>query len=258
VGFSEKLVWAFQWDMSGIDVNANSDIGHHMSTLVRTATTIGTSLEGQHPTHLARAAPATPPSKPPRKLYKRTVSEAVPARHEPKRDHVEEGMANLAKGTIEVSNLQSLGASRDSIKREIEALKETEQQLRRNVGKLFRRRRGFSIQRIAEFFKPTNTSKMERREGLQRRWTLRNPRRLFSTGGHQSSITEEVTSTAHAQPALRQRAHMLSGVRHSRTVSDVTEQYMPVREEESSSPSLTPSGEWLSRRGTWGTSPSPD
>ena len=103
----EKLVWAFQWDMSGIDVNANSDIGHHMSTLVRTATTIGTSLEGQHPTHLTQhAGPATPPSKPPRKLHKRAMSEAGPTRHESKRAHVEEGMANLAKSTIHVSNLR--------------------------------------------------------------------------------------------------------------------------------------------------------
>ena len=107
VVLGEKLVWAFQWDMSGIDVNASSDIGHHMSTLVRTATTIGTSLEGQHPTHLAYSAtPATPPSKPSRKLHKRAFSEAGPARQESKRDHVEEGMTNLAKGTINVSNLQ--------------------------------------------------------------------------------------------------------------------------------------------------------
>lgn len=96
----EKLVWAFQWDMSGIDVNANSDIGHHMSTLVRTATTIGTSLEGQHPTHLG---PAIPPSKPSRKLHKRTMSEVGPSRHEAK---MEEGMTNLAKGTIHVSKMQ--------------------------------------------------------------------------------------------------------------------------------------------------------
>ena len=100
-------MWAFQWDMSGIDVSANSDIGHHMSTLVRTATTIGTSLEGQHPTHLApRTGPATPPSKVPRKLHKRAFSEAGPVRREPKRDYVEEGMTNLAKGTIQVSKLQ--------------------------------------------------------------------------------------------------------------------------------------------------------
>lgn len=103
----EKLVWAFQWDMSGIDVNANSDIGHHLSTLVRTATTIGTSLEGQQPTHLAHTAtPATPPAKTTRKLHKRALSEAGPVKHEAKRVHMEEGMTNLAKGTINVSHLQ--------------------------------------------------------------------------------------------------------------------------------------------------------
>lgn len=103
----EKLVWAFQWDMSGIDVNANIDIGHHMSTLVRTATTIGTNLEEQQPPHLARSDPATPPSKPQRKLHKRAMSEVGPSRHEAKRQHrMEEGLTNLAKGTIQVSTLQ--------------------------------------------------------------------------------------------------------------------------------------------------------
>lgn len=106
VVLGEKLVWAFQWDMSGIDVNANSDIGHHMSTLVRTATTIGTNLEGQHPTHLAHPGPATPPAKPPRKLHKRAMSEVGPAEHDARRDRMEEGMTNLAKGTIHVSKLQ--------------------------------------------------------------------------------------------------------------------------------------------------------
>ena len=47
VVLGEKLLWAFQWDMSGIDVNANTDIGRHMSTLVRTMTTIGTDFEGK-------------------------------------------------------------------------------------------------------------------------------------------------------------------------------------------------------------------
>ena len=106
VVLGEKLVWAFQWDMSGIDVNANSDIGHHMSTLVRTATTIGTNLEGHHPTHRSHVGPATPPTKPPRKLHKRAMSELGPAGHEAMKDRMEEGMADLAKGTIHVSKLQ--------------------------------------------------------------------------------------------------------------------------------------------------------
>ncbi len=42
----EKLLWAFQWDMSGIDVNANTDIGRHTSAIVRTITTIGSDLDG--------------------------------------------------------------------------------------------------------------------------------------------------------------------------------------------------------------------
>ena len=140
--------------------------------------------------------------------------------------------------------VRSLGASRESIKREMEALKETEQQLRKNVGKFFRRRRGFSFQRIAEFFKPTSSERMGRGRGvgMQRRWTLKAPRRLFSAGDSRSAIPEEVPEQVHQSP-VRQRSNTLPGGRHLRTVSDVTEQFTATREEESSSPGLTPSGE---------------
>ena len=103
----EKLVWAFQWDMSGFDVNANSDIGRLMSTLVRTATTIGANLEGyQHPTHHrgARPGPTTPPSKPSRKQHKRALSEISPSVL--RMNRMEEGMANLAKETAKVYRLK--------------------------------------------------------------------------------------------------------------------------------------------------------
>lgn len=147
---------------------------------------------------------------------------------------------------------RSSGASRDSLKREFEALKETEQELRKRVGRLFRRR-GFNIQRIAEFFRSTSP---EPGRGMRRRWTLRHPRRLFSTGDHQPSIPEEeeeekLTGTVQspADLPLRRRAQTISvgGVRHARTVSDVTNQQamqLNHREEDesSSSPSLTPSG----------------
>ena len=42
---AEKLLSAFTWHMSGININANTDIGRHISTLVRTLTTIGSDLE---------------------------------------------------------------------------------------------------------------------------------------------------------------------------------------------------------------------
>ena len=115
------------------------------------------------------------------------------------------------------------------------------------MGKLFRRRRGFSFQRIAEFFKPTSAERLGRGRGVgvQRRWTLKTPRRLFSTGDSQSAIPEEEAGLG--QSHLRQRAKTLPGGRHSRTVSDVTEQFAVGREEESSSPNLTPSGQWVWR-----------
>ena len=102
----EKLVWAFQWDMSGIDVTANTDISSHMSTLVRTATTIGANLEARKPPHTLRSIPTTPPSKPPRKLHKRALSDTGVVEKEQRRDQVEEGMATLAKETEEVYRLK--------------------------------------------------------------------------------------------------------------------------------------------------------
>ena len=47
VALGGKLLWAFPWDMSGIDVIANTDIGRHMSTLVCTMTTIRTDFEAK-------------------------------------------------------------------------------------------------------------------------------------------------------------------------------------------------------------------
>lgn len=136
---------------------------------------------------------------------------------------------------------RSSGVSRDIIKREIEALKETEHQLRKNVGRMFRRRRGFSFQRIAEFFKPTSDDKMERGRRLGRRWTLKNPRKLFSsTGDPPSSIPEHETSSE-----LPHHQHTRTAVRHTRTLSDISEHQKLLRDEESSSPSLTPSGNKL-------------
>ena len=41
----EKLFTAFKWHMSGINVYASTDIGRHISTLVRTLTIIGSDLE---------------------------------------------------------------------------------------------------------------------------------------------------------------------------------------------------------------------
>lgn len=42
---AEKLFCAFKWHMSGINIYACTDIGRHISTLVRTLTIIGSSLE---------------------------------------------------------------------------------------------------------------------------------------------------------------------------------------------------------------------
>lgn len=89
---------------------------------------------------------------------------------------------------------------------------------------------------------------------MRRRWTLRHPRRLFSTGDHQPAIPEEEEEEKPPGKVqdpvdfpLRRRAQTISigAVRHARTVSDVTDERLLHKEEDgsSSSPSLTPSGQ---------------
>ena len=86
---------------------------------------------------------------------------------------------------------------------------------------------------------------------MRRRWTLRRSRRLFSTGDHQPSIPEEGEEEPPDKVQdfpPRRRAQTISvGVRHTRTVSDVTDERPPPHHKEedgsSSSPSLTPSGQ---------------
>ena len=152
---------------------------------------------------------------------------------------------------------RSSGASRDSLKHEFETLKETEQELRKKVGRMFRRRRGFSIQRLTEIFSPTSGGKAQRGI-LRRRWTFsKSPRRLFSAGDHEPSIPEEEEREVDSaqemptsvEPVLRPRAHTVGSAspKHVRSTSDVTDKqtYQNKLEDEmahSSSPSLTPSG----------------
>lgn len=91
---------------------------------------------------------------------------------------------------------------------------------------------------------------------MRRRWTLRHPRRLFSTGDPQPSIPEEEEEEKlpgklqdPVDFPLRRRAQTISigGVRHARTVSDITDERTLLNHKEedgsSSSPSLTPSGQ---------------
>ena len=40
-----QVVGAFTWHMSGMMVNSSTNIGQHVSTLVKTLTTIGSDLE---------------------------------------------------------------------------------------------------------------------------------------------------------------------------------------------------------------------
>ena len=74
----EKLVSAFTWNMSGVDINATTDIGRHISTLVKTLTAIGSELEDPQaynsPTAAAPPAGMLPHHSPRPHNHKRTQS----------------------------------------------------------------------------------------------------------------------------------------------------------------------------------------
>ena len=101
-------MWAFQWDMSGIDVNANTDIGRHTSTLLRTMTTIGTDLDGnKEKMKKARLGQSLPLAKSQRKAsgtprlshHRRAMSLIVPphAREEEYKEALEQDLARQTR-----------------------------------------------------------------------------------------------------------------------------------------------------------------
>ena len=70
----EKLIWAFQWDMSGIDIYANTTVARHISTMVKTVTTIGSHLEGRQDVKKSRSSSTLPVPKPQLPKMRRAVS----------------------------------------------------------------------------------------------------------------------------------------------------------------------------------------
>lgn len=69
----QKLVGAFTWNMSGIDVNSTTAVGRYISTLAKTLTTIGNELDDSKMSYSVSASPssAVPHHSPKTSAYRR-------------------------------------------------------------------------------------------------------------------------------------------------------------------------------------------
>ena len=166
--------------MSGIEVIANTDIGKHISTLVRTMTTIGSDLEGKSKLTKTKsnASLASPKLQPPRQMRKTSAGKTA-HHHSHKRSHsvihrskstyqAEDSYtialeAEFAKQTRKVQKLKTSGASGESLKTEEELLRKMEQELALTVHRMFRHPRtsGISFQQLNQIFSPRAMSTKE-------------------------------------------------------------------------------------------------
>jgi hypothetical protein len=226
VVIGEKLLCGFVWDMSGIDVHANTNIGHHMSTLVRTMTTITTDFEA-HDVHKSRkpsslSSPKTQSSRHLRKtpstsrVHKRSMS--VLQRPSPADTNYKNALEQeLAKQTRRVQQLRFSGAAGDSVKVEEAMLRTTEQELAKTVQRMFRHpRSGLSLQVFNQIFNPLPKPTRERSAGR-----LSVATRLFSLsekdegGGGRGSTPSSPMRTG-------TRTTQAKKLGHRRYTSDVT------------------------------------
>lgn len=167
----EKLQCGFQWDMSGIDVHANTDIGRHTSTLVRTlVTTIASDVDGQEKTKTHRSSTNLPSPKSQSARHVRKVTSATKAMHKRSLSvHQRPSQADtnyktvleqqLAKQTRTVQQMRYTGATGDSLRMEEAILRSTEQELAKTVQRMFRHpRTGLTLQTFNQLFSPRQVS----------------------------------------------------------------------------------------------------
>lgn len=173
VVIGEKLLCGFVWDMSGIDVHANTDIGHHMSTFVRTMTTIGSdsgeenqksrkssvdvpSPKSQSARHIRKAPSSS------KIMHKRSLSvHQRPSQADTNYKNALE--QELAKQTRRVQQMRYSGAPGDSLRMEEAILRTTEQELAKTVQRMFRHpRSGLSLQVFNQIFSPHPMTARER------------------------------------------------------------------------------------------------
>lgn len=236
----EKLLWAFQWNMSGIDVNANTDIGRHMSTLVRTVTTIGSDIDNAGTLKKIKSAATISSPKPQQARSFRKTTSTSRVHHRRAHSlihHPRGGLGNdpqtaalqqeLARQTRKVQKLKTLGASGDSLKSEEEQLRKMEAELAKKIHRLFRHpREGLSLQQINQIFSPRPMSTKER-GGSVRKLSTVVKRRLFSLSeepgvdeGGNMGTKSSTLSPSH----IRRRAQSVAtrSTLHKRNKSDIT------------------------------------
>ena len=261
----EKLLWAFQWNMSGIDVNASTDIGRHMSTLVRTVTTIGSDMDNTGTLRKIKSAATVSSPKPPQARASRKGS--APSRVHHRRahslvHHTRGGLGNdpqtlaleqeLARQTRKVQKLKSSGATGDSLKSEEERLRKTEQELSKKVHRLFRHpREGLSLHQINQIFSPRSMTTKER-GGSMKRLSTAVKKRLFSLteemggeGGEMGVASlDQSAKSATLSPSHKRRRTQSMATRpsaHKRIKSDITGLLPPgISPQSSTSPSISP------------------
>lgn len=221
----EKLLCGFQWDMSGIDVHANTDIGHHTSTLVRTMTTIASDLEGQEKQKSRRSSSTNLPSpksqstrhirKGPSSskiLHKRSLSVYQrPSNADTSyKNALEE---ELAKQTRRVQQMRYTGTTGDSLKMEEQILRTTEQELAKTVQRMFRHpRSSISLQVFNQIF---GSRSPHERSASQ----YKTRARLFSVS---EALKENVKTSPPNSPIHVPRISQAKRFGHRRYKSDLT------------------------------------
>ena len=223
----ERLLCGFVWDMSGIDVHANTDIGHHMSTLVRTMTAIATDFEAQESHKSRKSSSGSPKSQSVRHIRKAPSSSKIIHKRSLS-VHQRPSLADtnyknaleqeLAKQTRRVQQMRYSGAPRESVRMEEAMLRTTEQELVKTIQRMFRHpRSGLSLQVFNQIFSSQPMASRERL-GVKPSSTMRT--RLFSlsekdeSGGRGSTPSSPMRSAAKAAQARK--------LGHRRYKSDVT------------------------------------
>jgi len=216
VAVGEKLLSAFQWDMSGIIINANTDVGRHTSTLVRTMTTIASGLDGQEERRKMKPKPMAGSGHSPKthlaKLRRHKRSSSSLRSSQTDNPYTEALQQELARQTSKIQRMKLEGATLDSVRSEEAILRATQQELSRTVQRMFRHPRSrISLHSINQILfhtpDPTHT---------RSRSSLRT--RLFSmneeTEGSRRIRGSSPVATATSQRAVRRG--------HRRYVSDLT------------------------------------
>ncbi len=214
VAVGEKLLSAFQWDMSGININANTDVGHHTSTLVRTMTTIASGWDEQEEKKRLKARPLAAAVHSPKsqvvklRRHRRSGSLHRPSAADTQYKNVLE--QELAKQTSRIQRMKLAGAGVDSLRSEEITLRATQQELSKTVQRMFRHPRSrISLHDINQLL--FKTPEVGHKPSLRTR--------LFSVSEDVEGSAKMGRGVSPAATATSQRAARRG---HRRYVSDLT------------------------------------